>query len=198
MALFERKKKSAPVQSELQKDHPSQPATESVIAPITQQIEVGESSEISETAEPVEAIVENPTLSPLDGQFTSSESKPQKLEFLEPQSAAENLLIDSAPESATSTEPEPAIVEHKESPVEQKIQVMMDEPVNGWLNIQSASRNGMPIRVSLTSDGEGIVAFWKRTRSFHAKRWQETGLWCDFITTIPLDFDPIFWKPRFD
>jgi hypothetical protein len=183
MALFERKKKPAPTQSEhLQQQHHFQPAVQPV-----------------ETPEPVEAVVENPIISPLDDQSTSSETYPQQSESAEPESVAEILSTDSEQENVISTEPEPAISEHKESPVEQKIQVLMDEPINGWNHIGSASRNGMPVRLSLTSDdNDTVLGFWKRTRSFHSKRWQETGMWCDFMTAMPLSFDPIFWKPRFD
>jgi len=132
--------------------------------------------------ESVEAVVENPTL--------SQEEDVTGLVQMDSIALPEPDIIES--------EPEPAVIEHTPSPAEQKIQKLVGEPVNGWKHIESAARNGMPLRLSLAPEGDGIVAYWKRTRSFNAKRWQETGIWCDFITTIPLAFSPLFWKPRFD
>lgn len=89
-------------------------------------------------------------------------------------------------------------IEHETFPTQEGIRIMMDEPENGWNHIESASRNGMPIRLSRVPDGGGVMGYWKRTRAFHSKRWNETGCWCDFVTHGQLSFEPLFWKPRFD
>lgn len=106
----------------------------------------------------------------------------------------------------------------QESPIEEKIYDLMAEQLrriepegdnssnsdrmNGWNDIENTAilhglpRNGMPVRLSVSPHGEGVLAFWKKTRAFHAKRWQETGVWCDFFTGVLLNFIPKYWKPR--
>lgn len=68
---------------------------------------------------------------------------------------------------------------------------------NGWKSMDSAPHNGLPAIVSEFGDDEGIVAFWKRSRAFLAKRWQESGYWCDNGTGLKVNFTPQYWKERF-
>lgn len=70
---------------------------------------------------------------------------------------------------------------------------------NGFHSIDTASRNGTPIRLFDRPEGEGTIAHWKKTRAFAnaTKRWEETGKWIDFMTGATVDFVPKFWKERF-
>lgn len=178
MALFDRKKKLA--------------EQENVLA---QNVIPEEAHEDS----PIEAVVENPTedAAALDiesakdtMQSSSVLLETQQTEF--PSAPLNAILTEDAPEKILPTS------RITESPVEQKIHVLMDKPINGWYHIDSASKNGMPIRLSEKPEGDGTIAFWKRTRAFNAKRWQETGKWEDFITGGAIPFGPKFWRPRFD
>lgn len=75
--------------------------------------------------------------------------------------------------------------------------------LHGWNSIDTEiilkqpPRNGMPVRLSETPNGEGILAFWKRTRAFNGKRYAETGKWTCFQTGMNLSFEPKYWKERF-
>jgi len=128
----------------------------------------------------------------------------------EPQSIEAMVENPTPPVSATSTE----------SPVEQKIHVLVEqqrvflgEPqtieisqLNGWHPIMESDtvinlppRNGNPVRLAEKPDGEGVVAFWKKERAFAnaTKRWQEHGVWRDFYTGMKIDFEPKYWKERY-
>ncbi len=63
--------------------------------------------------------------------------------------------------------------------------------------LKQPPRNGMPIFLSETGDGEGVLGFWKRTRAFNGKRYEETGKWVDFQTGANIFFKPQYWKARF-
>lgn len=60
-------------------------------------------------------------------------------------------------------------------------------------------RNGMPVRLSFTPNGEGILGFWKRTRAFSnpTKKWVDHGKWCDFLTGYDMAFTPRYWRERY-
>lgn len=90
-----------------------------------------------------------------------------------------------------------------EKKIKDEVFVKYDDTIfNGWKSIDSdiilheLPRNGMPVRLSEFPEGNGTLSFWKRTRSFQAKRWQDTGKWCDFMTGSTLIFDPKYWKGR--
>lgn len=97
-------------------------------------------------------------------------------------------------------------ITHAESPVEKKIHALMETAsLNGWklleteVLINTPPRNGIPIKVSETTQGDGIIVFWKRLRAFAnaTKRWQENGAWIDFHTGMKIAFEPKYWKERF-
>lgn len=73
------------------------------------------------------------------------------------------------------------------------------EPINGWMPIETASLNGMPIKLSLEPNGDGVVGFWKKTRAFAnaTKRYEPYGKWVDFMTGMDIGFTPKFWKDRY-
>ena len=81
--------------------------------------------------------------------------------------------------------------------------VLSDSFLNGWntldteIVLQQPPRNGMPVFLSSKPDGEGTLAFWKRTRAFNGKRYDKTGKWVDFQTGMSLVFQPRYWKARF-
>lgn len=57
--------------------------------------------------------------------------------------------------------------------------------------------NGLPIY--LKNEDKEVLSYWKRTRRFSTsvKRWEDTGVWTDYISGQPIDFIPTEWKPRF-
>lgn len=63
--------------------------------------------------------------------------------------------------------------------------------------LKQPPRNGMPIYLSEIDGGEGILGFWKRTRAFNGKRYEETGKWVDFQSGMSIPFQPNYWKERF-
>lgn len=149
----------------------------------------------------LEAIVENPIPPSPHNQSISSVISPQNTESGEPKNAAESLLIDSDPMSATLTE----------SPVEEKIQCLVEqervfysEPqtieisdLNGWQHIATAPIGGLTVHINNMPHGEGIDAFFKRTRVFNGKHYVETGIWVDHMTGVKVPYEPKYWRPRF-
>lgn len=69
-----------------------------------------------------------------------------------------------------------------------------------WREIDSSARSGLPYFVSNTGIGDGILAFYRRTRAFAnaSKRWQHTGKFVDFITGADLVFQPLYFRNRFE
>lgn len=74
-----------------------------------------------------------------------------------------------------------------------------DPAEEGFLPINTALRNGLPLYVFENATSEGKLAFWKRTRAYAnaTHRWEETGKWIDFVTGGDISFVPRLWKPRF-
>lgn len=146
-----------------------------------------------------EAVVENPTLAPYaDIVLTSETISPT--------------LVASSIESTPSAENVDTITnssQPKESPIEQKIHELVDAAsLNGWHVLPTEiaphpsllpPRNGMPVRLSETTDGEGILVFWKKTRKYAntTHRWEHSGKWCDFQTGLDINFIPKYWRERF-
>lgn len=100
-------------------------------------------------------------------------------------------VIESIPVEETISTP-------VESPAQEKIEELVQEAKNGWSPIESSSRNGMPVWLTDNPDKHGVLAFWKRTRAFNAKKWQEIGYWCDHTTGVKIPFEAQFWRPRFN
>lgn len=67
----------------------------------------------------------------------------------------------------------------------------------GWHPIDTFPKNGLPMRVSGISAGDGVLAIWKRTRVFNGKAWTDTGIWIDAQTGVDINFTPKYWKERF-
>lgn len=76
-------------------------------------------------------------------------------------------------------------------------ELSVSDPKSGWKSIETAPHNGLPTVVSENGYNDGVVAFWKRSRAFVAKRWKESGYWCDNGTGLKVDFIPQYWKERF-
>jgi len=149
------------------------------------------------TEEPMVAVEENPTTAPSAEIQENPEVSTNSMHYGDVQSDAQSVDMTTI------------------SPIEEKIQQLIEEsrPVenvidhideNGWhivdteIVIQIPPRNGTPIRVSETVTGEGILAFWRRTRAFAnaTRRWSDSGKWVDFSTGLDLKFVPKYWKPR--
>lgn len=65
------------------------------------------------------------------------------------------------------------------------------------ITLQNPPRNGMPVWLSESIESDGDVFFWKRTRAFNGKRYEETGKWVNFQTGANISFVPKYWKERF-
>jgi hypothetical protein len=126
--------------------------------------------------------------------------------------------LDTTQQNVTFAEPSGQILElnsNDESAVEQQ-RVYLGEnriqniefsviALNGWHPLdtevvtETPPRNGIPVKVSESTEGDGIVVFWKRLRAFAnaTKRWQECGAWIDFHTGMKIAFEPKYWKERF-
>ena len=115
-------------------------------------------------------------------------------------------------EPVEPVEPEVQLPIVAPSPVQEKIEELVEaakvepEQLNGWFLLKPDDhpsdlppRNGMPLRLSLDVDSEGTLAFWKKTRAFanSTKKWETTGSWCNFLTGLPVDFTPKYWKSRY-
>lgn len=72
------------------------------------------------------------------------------------------------------------------------------ETDHNWNPIQSAPRNGFPVKITDDIRKIGIVAFWRKSRAFAnaTHRWEETGFWTDSSTGRNIDFKPLWWKDR--
>lgn len=93
---------------------------------------------------------------------------------------------------------------YQSSPIEEKIQNLVEEnrlgcPPHPWSDIETSARNGMPIYISETGEDEGVLSYWKKTRTFSnpIKRWVEQGKWVDFMSGQDIKFHPNFWRERY-
>ena len=101
---------------------------------------------------------------------------------------------------------ETATITVPESPIEEKIHQLVDNAsLNGWhpidteIVLEMPPRNGMPVRLSGSADGEIFLCIWKKTRKFAntTHRWQEGGKWVHFESGMDINFQPKYWKERF-
>ena len=170
-----------------------------------------EETQSSAPVEHIEAIVGNPTFAPDVGMTRGMTTNSlENLNNMEKSSqSVENAITDGNG------------LQSQESPIEESIHVLVEqervsfcepqsvkvttESLNGWHSIDTdmvmehPPRNGMPVRLSRISDGDGVLAYWKRSRTFanSTKRWQEVGNWYNFNTSVRIDFEPKYWKERF-
>lgn len=70
-------------------------------------------------------------------------------------------------------------------------------PLGGDIIIHQPPRNGMPVYLSSDPEGDGQLFYWKRTRAFNGKRYEETGKWVNFQTGADIPFVATLWKERF-
>ncbi len=107
-----------------------------------------------------------------------------------------------AEEESVSLPIEEEEIEEVNAPVEDEPEPEEEEEilaVNGWNPISTAPFNGIPVKLSASPDGDGILGFWKRTRAFSnvSKRYESIGKWVDSISGADLNFHPKYWKERF-
>lgn len=143
-----------------------------------------------------EAVVENPTQPTF---FPKEESS-----IVESGNISEQLNVNPTQSQLGS-----------ESPAEEKINELVKHKISygppenvdlrGWNILEGdihpsslPPRNGMPIRVSDSVNDSGVVVFWKKTRAFAnpTKKWEITGKWCNFLTGVPISFEPRYWRER--
>ena len=152
-----------------------------------------------------------------DLHFKAAQELPLAEEQVDPVLVAEDPIVltadrdlESESELPTTEEifaPPVIISPHDESPAEEKIH---DEPlvpdINGWHAIELGGHsaglpplNGMPVKVTTDPQTTGITAFWKKTRAFAnpTKKWELTGKWCDYLTGVPINFEPKYWRERY-
>jgi len=171
---FSRKKETFQPQVQQQ----NKPQSEQVVAPIEEIIEP--ESLIEEDEEAIE--VEAPVLTPPEPEVPADDDDDESEEDEEPEEPEES-LDESTQESSPAPVPEEA---------------------NGWhligdMIITHPPRNGMPVKLAESTDDEGTLGYWKRTRAFanSTMRWVEQGKWVDFVTGQDIPFQPKFWKERF-
>lgn len=148
-----------------------------------------------------------------DFHFKSAESE-QTIEHQEDSVVPDLSQLFS--EGGVPAEAEEKPTYQESSLIEQKIQELVhasveveitnnDLGLNGWSRIDSEDhilvqppRNGTSVRVSYTPNGIGIIAYWKKTRAFAnpTRKWETTGVWCNFMTGTPLSSPPNYWKSR--
>jgi hypothetical protein len=202
----EPKRRGRPPKSHLQDDHHFRPATETSdddaaagAPPATSESGQADTNEAaladsSISAAPIhEAVVENPTHVPdVDTLITSAMTSPQPVA-----SSTQSLPVAENVDTITTSS------QQKESPIEEKIHELVD--INGWHPLHTQivllmpPRNGMPVRLSETTDGEGVFGIWKKTRKFanSTHRWEESGKWVDFQSGMDISFVPKYWRERF-
>lgn len=145
--------------------------------------------------------------------FTFPEEDAQEPAALPAEAVVENPTIALiAGENLSEAFAEPVLMLGSESPVEEKIHELVEaaEPtdLNGWNPLPKCDaphaillppRNGTPVRVSESTQGSGVTAFWKKTRAFAnpTKKWETTGIWCDYLTGVKVPFTPKYWKDRY-
>ena len=92
-----------------------------------------------------------------------------------------------------------------ESPLEEKINELVE--LNGYNPLPDGDaphtsllppRNGTPVLITDNPQKPGVTAFWKKTRAFAnpTKKWQTTGIWCDYLTGVKVPFEPKYWRAR--
>jgi hypothetical protein len=75
-----------------------------------------------------------------------------------------------------------------------------DDPAEAhgdWKPMESAPMGGLSCFISNKPEGEGTLAFYKRTKAFKGKRWEEIGKWVDHVTGADIAFKPVYWRERF-
>ena len=65
---------------------------------------------------------------------------------------------------------------------------------NGWKVISEEQQNGMAYLVTHVLDGEGVLAFWRRTRMLSHNRWVLHGRWSDSLTRADIIPQPLYYK----
>ena len=145
---------------------------------------------------PDEAVVENPT--PV--QVAVSEKEPTQPEE---NSIAENAGSSQEPKPMSNEVPvfTPRGMEKKQSPVEDKIQNLMDSKaapkIPGWNNLMSeAPTDGSRVMVSEDGLGIGVLVYWRISKFVDKTnlRYVPRGRWTDFTTRQDLEFVPRYWK----
>lgn len=134
-----------------------------------------------------------------DDQAGASVDLPQPSALAEPiESIVENPILQS---------PEPLnITLDVVAPIVESLEGYPNDAIDlqGWhaLFEENAAnrppRNGMPVRLCETLDGPVVKAFWRRTRAFNGKKYEDTGLWTDYQTGMAIGFKPNYWKEPFN
>lgn len=68
----------------------------------------------------------------------------------------------------------------------------------GYSDIGSAPRNGLPIVVSDETGANVVAVYWKKTRAFAntKHKWIDTGFWAGELSGQKINFIPSYWKMR--
>lgn len=68
--------------------------------------------------------------------------------------------------------------------------------VNGWLVITDAQLNGDQFIVSDKPEGEGELAFFRKTRRLQNSKWIGSGKWSDTVSHQTLTFEPKYYREK--
>lgn len=103
---------------------------------------------------------------------------------------------------STDQESDNRSMDFKESPIEEKIQQLVDDrpavPVRGWENdMQVAPIDGSRVMVSESAKDQGVLVYWRISKSVDRKnlRYVSNGRWTDFLSKVDIAFVPKYWKP---
>jgi hypothetical protein len=125
--------------------------------------------------------------------------KKQELPFPEKEQTSvveiEKLAQEKA-EETTAILPEPDLDEQEPANNEVGEKPESTQVVNGWLEITDAQKNGDQLVVSEQPKGDGVLAFWRKTRKMEHFKWIESGKWSDTISHQTLAFEAKYYKAK--
>lgn len=68
--------------------------------------------------------------------------------------------------------------------------------INGWSFLTDTQQNGEQFIVSEEPQGEGVLAFFRKTRKMEHFKWIESGKWSDTVSQQTLAFEPKYYKAK--
>ena len=63
-----------------------------------------------------------------------------------------------------------------------------------WHSITEEQKNGKSFFVAKNKDGNGTLAYWRRTRVMLHSRWSLQGKWTETETRRDLEFEPLYYR----
>ena len=136
----------------------------------------------------------------------SQEQKRRKVIFQEKDSAPP-VEVEPPFQSAQDESDEISAVDFDELNEEASVETPEAEPivgreeeplggvlVNGWREITTGQQTGKTFLVGSDLDGEGVRAFWRKTRVLDHFKWKLHGKWSDALTRTEVLPEPRYYK----